>query len=164
MEDRPDDEIWNYQQVELGFNYRMTDIHAVLGLSQMTRLEAFVCRRNQIAKRYDEAFKDLPVKTPFVDPTVYSSFHLYVVCLLQEAGARSQREVYNALREAGILVNLHYIPVYRQPYFEKLGFKPGYCPESEEYFKSTISLPMYPAMNNEQQDRVIAVFRSIVSQ
>ncbi len=164
MDARPDDEIWNYQQVALGFNYRMTDIHAVLGISQMKRLDAFVSRRNEIAKRYDEAFVDLAVDTPLVAPEVYSSFHLYVVCLQQNKCIKTQREVYNALREAGILVNLHYIPVYRQPYYEKLGFKPGYCPKAEDYHKSTISLPMFPALSNEQQDRVIDQFKSIVSQ
>lgn len=153
------EELWFYQQIALGFNYRMTDIHAALGLSQMQRLVEFVDKRHAIADRYDRMLVDLPVITPWQHPDSYSGFHLYVIRLnLAEAG-KTQREVFEALRAAGILVNLHYIPVYRQPYYEQLGFKSGYCPEAEYYYAEAISIPMYPALTEAQQDRVVAALR-----
>lgn len=159
---RPDFEIWNYQQIDLGFNYRMTDIHAALGLSQMKRLAEFVKRRNQLAERYDKQLADLPIKTPWQHPDSYSSYHLYPIRLDPNATARTQREVYDSLRANGILINLHYIPVYRQPFFEALGFRPGYCPEAERYYHETISVPLYPAMTNEQQDLVVATLTKVL--
>ncbi|MNJ96137.1 UDP-4-amino-4-deoxy-L-arabinose--oxoglutarate aminotransferase [compost metagenome] len=154
-------EIWNYQQIGLGFNYRMTDIHAALGLSQMRRLDQFVSRRHIIAKRYEEQLSGCSLVTPWQHADGYSGFHLYVVRLkLQEIG-RSQKEVFNALRTAGILVNLHYIPVYRQPYYAHLGFKAGLCPEAEQYYLEAISLPMYPALTDAQQDQVVKVLREV---
>ncbi len=159
MQPRPIDEIWNYQQIDLGFNYRMTDIHAALGLSQMRQLDEFVVRRHDIAKRYDLFLSDLPVIIPWQHKDSYSSFHLYLIRLKLTEINRTQREVFDALRAAGILVNLHYIPVYRQPYFERLGFVQCYCPEAEQYFKETISLPIYPGLTEAQQDRVVIELR-----
>ena len=156
---RPPEEIWNYQQIDLGFNYRMTDILAALGLSQMQRLDKFVAKRHAIAKRYDQLLSDLPVITPLQHADSYSSFHLYVIRLKRAEISKTQREVYDTLREADILVNLHYIPVYRQPYFEKMGFVKGYCPEAEQYFKEAVSLPMYPGLTPAQQDSVVTVLR-----
>lgn len=163
MHSRPDSEIWNYQQIDLGFNYRMSDIHAALGLSQMKRLDEFVKRRNQLAGRYDKQLADLPIKTPWQHPDSYSSYHLYPIRLDPNATARTQREVYDSLRANGILINLHYIPVYRQPFFEELGFRPGYCPEAERYYHETISVPLYPAMTNEQQDLVVATLTKVLN-
>jgi dTDP-4-amino-4,6-dideoxygalactose transaminase len=162
MQTRPAEEIWNYQQIDLGFNYRMTDIHAALGLSQMQRLDEFVVKRHVIAARYDNLFVNLPVVTPWQHADSYSSFHLYVVRLNRAKISQAQREVFDALRGEGILVNLHYIPVYRQPYYEKMGFEKNYCPESENYYTEAISLPMYPGLTQVQQDRVMAVFRKVV--
>lgn len=162
MQPTPADEIWNYQQIALGFNYRMTDIHAALGLSQMQRLDEFVARRHDIARRYDELFADMPVVTPFQHADSYSSFHLYLIRLKSESVNRTQREVYEALRASGILVNLHYIPVYRQPYYEKMGFVKGYCPEAERYYTETFSLPMYPGLTLAQQDRVAAALKEAI--
>ncbi len=159
MQSRPPEEIWNYQQIDLGFNYRMTDIHAALGLSQMRRLDEFVAKRHVIAKRYDQLLSDLPVITPFQHGDSYSSFHLYLIRLKSAETSRAQKEVFDALRAAGILVNLHYIPVYRQPYFDRLGFARGYCPQAEQYYTETVSLPMYPGLTPAQQDRVITVLR-----
>jgi len=152
----PDREIWNYQQIKLGFNYRMTDLHAALGLSQMQRLDLFVNQRHEIAKRYDMLLADLPVTAPWQEPENYSGYHLYVIRIQLERIRKTQRQFYDALRSADILVNLHYIPVYRQPYFEHIGLPAGYCPEAERYWSEAISIPMYPSLTIEQQDRVIA--------
>lgn len=159
MQARPADEIWNYQQISLGFNYRMTDVQAVLGLSQMTRLDEFVCQRQGIAKRYDSALADLPIKTPWQHPESYSSYHLYPIRLKLVDGELTQRKAYDALHAQGILVNLHYIPVYRQPYYEAMGFKQGYCPESEQYFREALSIPMFSAMTPEQENEVVRCLR-----
>jgi UDP-4-amino-4,6-dideoxy-N-acetyl-beta-L-altrosamine transaminase len=162
MQSRPSDEIWNYQQIDLGFNYRMTDLQAALGLSQMERLDEFVGSRNDLASRYDVLFEDFPLKIPWQHPDCYSSYHLYVIRLNLDKIHKSQRQVYDSMREAGILVNLHYIPVYRQPYYERMGFKAGYCPESEQYHKEAISIPLYPGLTNPMQDEVVeAVQRAL---
>lgn len=155
MHFRPADEIWNYQQITLGFNYRMTDVQAVLGLSQMSRLDDFVTKRQDIAKRYDQALAGLPLKTPWQHADSYSSYHLYPIRLKLDEGQQTQRKTYHALHAQGILVNLHYIPVYRQPYYEAMGFKQGYCPEAEQYFREALSIPMYSAMTAEQENEVV---------
>jgi UDP-4-amino-4,6-dideoxy-N-acetyl-beta-L-altrosamine transaminase len=160
---RPDREIWNYQQIKLGFNYRMTDLHAALGLSQMQRLDLFVKQRREIAKRYDMLLADLPVTAPWQDPENYSAYHLYVIRIQLKRIRKTQRQFYDALRSADVLVNLHYIPVYRQPYFEHLGFPTGYCPEAERYWYEAISIPMYPSLTTEQQDRVITAIDEATS-
>ncbi|MDO8305837.1 UDP-4-amino-4,6-dideoxy-N-acetyl-beta-L-altrosamine transaminase [Herminiimonas sp.] len=146
---------WYYQQIELGFNYRMTDIQAALGLSQMQRLDDFVATRHALAKNYNELFKKCPVSIPWQHGDSYSGLHLYVVRLKLEEIKASHREVFERLRVAGIGVNLHYIPVYRQPYYAKLGFNPGDFPEAERYYAEAISLPMYPALTKEQQAEVV---------
>ncbi len=160
MLSRPADEIWNYQQIRLGFNYRMTDIQAALGVSQMERLEAFVEQRHRIAERYDTELADLPIQLPWQSPCSYSSYHLYPIRVRPEVSGVSQRELYDVLQAAGINVNLHYIPVYRQPYYEAMGFKPGYCPEAENYFKEAISLPMFPTLSEEDQSLVCRVLHT----
>jgi UDP-4-amino-4,6-dideoxy-N-acetyl-beta-L-altrosamine transaminase len=146
---------WYYQQIDLGFNYRMTDMQAALGLSQMQRLGEFVTRRHVIAKRYDQLLADLPLITPTQHADSYSGLHLYVIRLTLEEIGKTHRQVFEALRAAGIAVNLHYIPVYRQPYYKRLGFKAGHCPEAELYYAEAISLPMYPGLTEAQQDKVI---------
>lgn len=154
---------WYYQQIELGFNYRMTDIQAALGLSQMQRLDEFVAKRHAIAKRYDQLLADLPVITPWQHPDSYSGMHLYVVRLKLNQIGKTQRRVFEALRTAGIGVNLHYIPVYRQPYYVNLGFKDGLCPETEQYYAEAISLPVYPGLTDEQQVQVVSGLREAAS-
>ena len=156
MHSRPPNEIWNYQQIDLGFNYRMTDIQAALGLSQMQRLDAFVAQRHILAKRYDQLLSALPVLTPWQHADSYSGYHLYVIRLKLDKINKTQRQVYAALRAAGILVNMHYIPVYRQPYYEQLGFSIGYCPQAEQYYSNAISIPLYPGLMAAQQDQVVA--------
>jgi dTDP-4-amino-4,6-dideoxygalactose transaminase len=163
MQPRPAQEIWNYQQIDLGFNYRMTDIQAVLGLSQMQRLDEFVTKRHAIAERYDQLLSELPVLTPYQNVDSYSGYHLYVIRLKLAEINKTQRQVYDAISAAGVLVNLHYIPVYRQPYYEKMGFIAGYCPEAERYYSEVISIPMYPAMTENQQDQVVETIREALS-
>jgi len=162
MDERPENEIWNYQQVGLGFNYRMTDMQAALGVSQMTRLDGFVAKRHEIAVCYDESFVGLPTKTPWQHPDSYSSCHLYPIRLKLDEVKKTQRQVYGSLRTKGILVNLHYIPVYRQPYYARMGFRKGCCPEAEQYYSEALSLPMYPCLSETQQDSVILSLRMVL--
>lgn len=145
---------WYYQQIDLGFNYRMTDIQAALGLSQMQRLDALVAQRHTIARRYGQLLASLPVVLPCQHPDSYSGMHLYVIRLKLGEINKTHREVFEALRAAGIGVNLHYIPVYRQPYYENKGLYAGNCPAAEQYYSEAISLPMYPGLTEEQQRRV----------
>ena len=146
---------WYYQQIDLGFNYRMTDLQAALGLSQMRRLEEFVVKRHAIARRYDELLADSPIITPWQHPDSYSGLHLYVIRLKLSEIGKAHRDVFEAMRAAGIGVNVHYIPVYRQPYYARLGFKLGHCPEAERYYAEAISLPMYPGLTETQQVEVV---------
>ena len=142
---------WYYQQIELGYNYRMTDIYAALGLSQMKRLDEFVTRRHALAAHYDELFKNLPITTPWQHADSYSSLHLYVLRVQSSYIKFTRSELFERLRANGIGVNLHYIPVYHHPYYASLGFNPAKFPESERYYAEAISLPMYPALTKKQQ-------------
>lgn len=153
--ERPTDGPWYYEQQELGFNYRLTDVHAALGLSQMRRVDTFVARRHALAERYDALFAGWPLQLSVHVSDVYSALHLYVVRLAQSV-KRPHREVFERLRAAGIGVNLHYMPVYLQPYYRRLGFAPGHCPEAERYYAQAITLPMYPALTEAEQDQVAA--------
>ena len=157
---RPEDEIWNYQQIELGFNYRMTDIEAALGLSQMKRVNHFIARRREIARRYDLELESLPLIRPWQQPKTNSSYHLYPVRLRASDAGKTQAQLYDHLLTSGVAANLHYIPVHRQPYYEALGFKNGDFPEAELFHKEVISLPMYPALEAHQQDSVIEILKS----
>lgn len=154
---------WYYEQIALGYNYRMTDVHAALGLSQMSRLDAFVARRHEIARRYDEALADLPLTTPWQHPDNYSGFHLYYIRLAIDRLGKSHLQVFTELRERGIGVNLHYIPIYRQPDFASFDRTPADYPEAEKYYAEAISLPMYPAMTSEQQEQVIDTVRGVLA-
>lgn len=143
---------WYYEQLELGYNYRMTDIQAALGSSQLKKLDRFLARRRELAKRYDRAFENVPgLRTPKQLPYAESGWHLYV---LQFPGA-DRDKVFADLREAGFGVNIHYIPVYRHPYYRKHGYQDVYCPNAEELYAHMISLPLYPGLTDEQQDIVI---------
>lgn len=161
MYSRAPEQIWNYQQIVLGFNYRMTDIQAALGLNQLKRLDEFVAKRRKIAARYNQLLIDLPIITPWQHEDSYSSYHLYLVQLdLKDKNAHYR--VYKALREEGVLVNLHYIPIYRQPYYEQLGFKEGYCPEAEVYYNRVLSLPIYTKLLDEEQDQVVESIKKVL--
>ncbi|KPA88668.1 UDP-4-keto-6-deoxy-N-acetylglucosamine 4-aminotransferase [Pseudomonas asplenii] len=154
---------WYYQQIELGFNYRITDIQAALGLSQLNRLDTFIARRRYLAERYQRLLADLPVTLPGLQPEAESAWHLYVIRLQLERIGITHREVFEALRAAGIGVNLHYIPVHLQPYYRELGFAEGDFPEAERYYAEAISLPMYPDLGDEQQNYVIDQLRRILN-
>jgi UDP-4-amino-4,6-dideoxy-N-acetyl-beta-L-altrosamine transaminase len=164
IEPRPLDEIWNYQQIELGFNYRMTDIQAALGLSQLERLDEFVSKRRQVAERYNTELTGLALRSPWQHENSYSSYHLYPIRIKLSETTQTQRTVYDALQSAGINVNLHYIPVYRQPFYESLGFKAGYCEEAEKYHKEALSIPMYPELSLAQQAHVIETLRLVLDE
>ena len=146
---------WYYQQLELGFNYRMTDIQAALGISQMQRLDSFVLARHKLASSYEDLMSSLPVISQFQHSDGYSSYHLYTVRLQLEKLDCSHKQVFERMRGAGIGVNLHYIPIYRQPYYEKQGFSPNDFPEAERYYKESISLPMFPGLDYAQQLEVV---------
>ena len=152
---------WYYQQIELGFNYRMTDIQAALGVSQLTRLDEFVTRRQQLARRYDRLLSDLPLAIPRQHPDTYSAFHLYVIRLQSEAGA-ARRTVLEQMRARGIVAHVHYIPVHTQPYYQALGFCQGDFPEAERYYREALTIPLFPAMSEDQQDQVVATLAEIL--
>lgn len=156
------DGAWYYAQVELGYNYRLTDLQAALGYSQLQRIDSFIAKRHALAKTYDEALKNLPLTLPWQDPDTYSAFHLYVIRLKLEQIKKTHFEVFHALREAGIGANLHYIPVHLQPYYQRLGFKKGDFPESERYYAEAITLPLYPDLSDEDQNHVISTIKSIL--
>ncbi|WP_419902605.1 UDP-4-amino-4,6-dideoxy-N-acetyl-beta-L-altrosamine transaminase [Kiloniella sp.] len=151
---------WYYQQIDLGFNYRMTDLQAALGCSQISRLDDYVARRHELADRYNEALSELSVATPWQSAEGYSAYHLYVIRLDFGKGAPSHLQVFNSLREQGIGVNLHYIPVHTQPYYRNLGFSNGDFPEAERYYEEAISLPLYPTLTREKQQAVISSLKS----
>ena len=143
---------WYYQQLELGYNYRITDISCALGASQMDKLDRFLERRRQIAKKYDEAFADIPqIKTPWQQEGCQSGWHLYMIQTME----RSRREVFDGLRQAGIGVNVHYIPVYRHPYYQRHGYAGVHCLNAEAFYERAISLPIFPGLTGQQQDYVI---------
>lgn len=154
---------WYYQQVALGFNYRMTDIQAALGASQMTRLEQYVAQRHQIAKNYNTLLADLPLTLPWQHPDSYSGLHLYVIRLQLDKIGKSHQDVFEYMRSKEIMVNLHYIPVHTQPYYEAMGFKQGDFPEAERYYTEAISIPMYPTLTDAQQQEVVAVLREALA-
>jgi dTDP-4-amino-4,6-dideoxygalactose transaminase len=154
---------WYYEQVGLGYNYRLTDLQAALGVSQMKRVDEFVTRRHEIAARYDEKLKFLPVICPWQATDRWSALHLYVIRLKLEEMAKSHRQVFEELRQAGIMVNLHYIPVHTQPFYRKLGFKWGDFPEAEEYYGSAISLPIYYGLTDEEQDFVVEKLAEVLA-
>jgi UDP-4-amino-4,6-dideoxy-N-acetyl-beta-L-altrosamine transaminase len=146
---------WYYEQVDLGFNYRMTDIQAALGVAQLKRLDAYVATRTRLADRYDRILDGLPVGLPSRDPYAVSAWHLYVV----HVDPAIRRRVFDRLRAAGIGVNVHYRPVYLQADYRKLGFAPGYCPEAERHYAGALTLPLYPGLSDAQQDFVVAMLK-----
>ncbi len=155
-------EPWEYEQLELGYNYRLTDMQAALGSAQLERIERFLHRRRELARRYDVAFGDIPVAIPWQHPDTNSAYHLYPIRILPESGV-TRRQAYDGLRERGVAPNVHYIPIHTQPYYRALGFSEGMFPQAELYYRQALSLPMYPGLSDVEQDQVIAAVRAVVS-
>ncbi|CDU10827.1 putative aminotransferase DegT family [Vibrio coralliirubri] len=153
---------WYYQQIDLGFNYRMTELQAALGVTQMQRLDDFVTARHVLSKRYNEILSALPLVLPYQLEDTYSGLHLFVIRLKLDDISLTHKQVFEALRENGIGVNLHYIPVHTQPYYQAMGFSEGDYPESESYYREAISLPMFHTMTIEQQDQVKVVLEKVL--
>lgn len=147
---------WYYQQIDLGFNYRMTELQAALGVSQIERLDQYIARRHQLAARYNDLLGALRVTVPWQHADSYSGLHLYVIRLQLDKINKTHRQVFESLREQGIGVNLHYIPVHTQPYYAQMGFKPEDFPAAQDYYREAISIPMFQTMSDEQQDQVVA--------
>ena len=153
---------WYYQQLDLGFNYRITDIQAALGASQLQRLDEFVERRRFLAERYNHLLQDLPLTLPWQHSDTKSSWHLYVIRLKLDKISKTHRQVFEEVRKAGIGVNLHYIPVHTQPYSQQLGFSWGGFPRAESYYQEAISLPIYYGLTQEDQNRVVMTLQEIL--
>lgn len=153
---------WYYEQIELGFNYRMADVQAALGISQINRLDEFVSRRKELAKRYDRLLADLPLTTPRQHLEGSSAWHLYVIRLDIEKASPDRRQVFEYMRNNAIGVNVHYIPVHTQPYYRRLGFDWGMFPEAEKYYQAAITLPLFPSMTEEEQDRVVEALKAVI--
>lgn len=153
---------WYYEQIELGFNYRMTDIQAALGLSQLNRLDKYVAQRHSLCKKYDEALASLPLIIPQQNSETYSGRHLYVIRLKIDQIHKSHTEVFEELRSKGIGVNLHYIPIHTQPYYQKLGFENGDYPNAEQYYKEALSLPLFPTINEDDFNSVIEAIKEVL--
>jgi UDP-4-amino-4,6-dideoxy-N-acetyl-beta-L-altrosamine transaminase len=157
--DEPTHGPWYYQQIELGWNYRITDIQAALGVSQMDRLDAFLNRRHALAQRYDALLPGLGVAPPAQRPGTRSSLHLYPIMV----DSAQRKAVFEGLRNRGIGVQVHYIPIHLQPYYRRMGFGPGYCPVAEATYARWISLPMYADLTDDQQDRVLEALQASIA-
>jgi UDP-4-amino-4,6-dideoxy-N-acetyl-beta-L-altrosamine transaminase len=151
---------WYYQQLDLGFNYRMSDIQAALGLSQLKRLQKFVVKRNNLATNYNELLKDFPIKLPWIHPDCFSAYHLYVIRIPKKSKSFDRLELFEKFRANGIGVNVHYIPVYRQPYYKKFDYNYDDFPEAENYYKESISLPLFPSLTKKQQVFITKILSS----
>ena len=141
---------WYYQQIDLGFNYRMTELQAVLGISQMKKLDEFVLKRHILQEKYDTLLASLPVIRPYQNQDSYSALHLYPIQIDLEKVSKSRKQVFDELIANGIGVNVHYIPIYKQPFYEAIGFDERNFPESERYYSEAITLPMYPELSNKK--------------
>jgi UDP-4-amino-4,6-dideoxy-N-acetyl-beta-L-altrosamine transaminase len=153
---------WYYQQIEMGYNYRMNDIQAALGISQLERLDYYVSSRHILADRYNILLADLPLETPYQHSNSYSSYHLYVICLKENNSVAYHRTFFESLRKKGIGVNVHYIPLYTQPCYQKFEFDKNEFPNSEKYYESAITLPLYPTMDDKTQNEVIKAIKQVV--
>ncbi len=153
---------WYYQQIELGFNYRMTDIQAALGISQLKKLDEFITRRRELAQRYDQLLANLPLTTPWQEPDGKSAWHLYVIRLKLDKISQSHKHVFEKLRRNGVGVNLHYIPIHIQPVYQKLKFGGSQLSNAEQYYREAITLPMFPAMTNDEQKEVVKSLKEIL--
>ena len=153
---------WYYQQVDLGFNYRMTELHAALGISQILRLDKFVEKRHKLRERYDSLLSKLPLLKPYQDKNCYSSVHLYPIQIDFKKLNKTREFFFNSLKSRGIGVNVHYIPIHTHPYYQNIGFKKGEYPNSEKYYSNAISIPLNQSMNFKQQDKVINALEELL--
>ena len=153
---------WYYEQIDIGYNYRMTELQAALGISQLERIESMISKRHLIANEYDKKLNNLPLRVPWQDKKSHSSYHLYVIRLNLNQINISHKDFFIKMRNEDILVNLHYIPVYFHPYYKKLGFKKGHCPEAEKYYADAVSIPMFPTLTDKDQNKVISSIKSIL--
>lgn len=154
---------WYYEQITLGYNYRMTDIQGALGLSQLERLDEFVAQRNKLSERYDRLLSDIPIRLPQAGSDGVNSRHLYVIRLKLDEITTSHQQVFNELRAHGVGVNLHYIPIHLQPYYQRLGFKEGAYPEAEQYYREALSIPLFAQMDSNEQDEVVKHLKNILA-
>ena len=153
--------LWHYEQVDLGFNYRMTDIYAALGLSQLKRIDEFIKRRHEIANFYDNSLKKIDwLSLPFQAEYSYTSYHLYIIRIKNKISEINHRDFFEKLRNSGLLVNLHYIPIYRHPFYSKMGFDKKDFPESESYFSEAISIPIFPSLKKKEQEEIVKIIES----
>lgn len=153
---------WYYQQIDLGFNYRMTELQAALGLSQLAKVDKFVARRRQLAERYNELLKDLPLKLPYQNPDTDSSWHLYIVRVDFNKIKKTKKDIFAEMKAKGVCLNLHYIPVHTQPYYQNLGFKNGDFPVSEKYYEEAFTLPLYYSLTDEQQEYIVSTLKEVL--
>lgn len=162
MTQAPDGD-WYYQQLSLGYNYRMTEMQAALGLSQLQRLDAFVTARHAIANRYNTELAGLPLQLPWQHPDSYSAYHLYIIRLATGQLTHSHAYIFSELRARGIGVNLHYIPVHTQPYYQQQGFQPDQFPQAMAYYRQAISIPMFASLTETDQQHVITTLREVLA-
>jgi UDP-4-amino-4,6-dideoxy-N-acetyl-beta-L-altrosamine transaminase len=153
---------WYYQQIGLGFNYRMTELQAALGLSQLAKVDKFVARRRQLAERYNELLKDLPLKVPYQNTDTDSSWHLYIVRVDFNKVKKTKKQIFAEMKVKGVCLNLHYIPVHTQPYYQNLGFKHGDFPVSEKYYEEAFTLPLYYSLTDEQQEYIVSTLKEVL--
>jgi dTDP-4-amino-4,6-dideoxygalactose transaminase len=161
--ERPSEGAWYYEQVALGYNYRLTDVQAALGLSQLSRIDQYVERRHRLADRYRSLLQGLPVQLQKQHPDAFSALHLFVIRLRFEEATWTRRSVFDTMREMGVGVNVHYIPVYDQPFFQANGSARDACPVADDYYAGALSLPLYPALTESEQDRVVDALKAALS-
>jgi len=159
---KPQNNALYYQQILLGFNYRMTELQAALGTSQLERVDEFVARRHLLKKRYDRNLIGLPIELPYQSKLCYSSLHLYPIKIRINNNSKNRDIIFDKLRENDIGVNVHYIPIHTHPYYQDLGFKYGDFPQAENYYENAISLPLFPSMTFDQQDYIINALHEIL--